>query len=297
MELSFNAEIYDYQSTDLTALVPEIGQPRIVRMDVQRQPDTRIHCVRSDGTVAIAIFDRTENVLCWLEVDTDGYVEDVAVLPGDSGDSEDAVYYHVRRVINGSTKRYLERWATEAQCQGGTVNRQADSHYVYSGAATTTITGLGHLEGESVVAWGGGRDLGTYTVTSSQITGLPVAVADAVVGLTYRARWKNAKFALSGSLGLSLLQPKKIAQLGLVLYNTHHQGLQYGPSFDALSDLPGIEDGTAVADDTVHATYDQESFEFDGEWDTDSRICLQAQAPLPVTILAAVATVETHDKH
>lgn len=298
MELAFNPESYDYTPTDLTALVTDlaVGNP-IVRLAVQRQPDTRIHCVRSDGTVAVALFDRTENVLCWLEVETDGAVEDVAILPGDEGEGEDRVYYMVRRTINGSTVRYHERWATEDECQGGSLNRQADSFLYYNGPAVTTIHGLGHLEGKSVVVWGNGKDLGEFTVSSARITGLAEPVSQAIVGLGYQARWKNAKFALSASLGLSLLQPKKVDQLGLVLRNTHYQGLQYGPSFDALSDLPLIEGGTEVDEDTVHETYDEEAFEFDGEWDTDSRICLQAQAPRPCTILAAVATVQSHDKH
>ena len=35
----------------MPAIVPRIGYPGIVRAAVQRQPDTRIHFVRSDGTV------------------------------------------------------------------------------------------------------------------------------------------------------------------------------------------------------------------------------------------------------
>lgn len=298
MELAFNPETYDYATTDLTALVTDLAVGNaITRLAVQRQPDTRIHCVRSDGTVAIALFDRTENVLCWFEVETDGFVEDVAVLPGDEGDAEDQVYYIVRRIVNGSTARYHERWAREDQCQGGAINRQADSFLYYNGPAVTAIAGLGHLEGKTVVAWGNGKDLGDYVVTAGRIEGLPEPVSQAIVGIGYRARWKNSKFTLAASLGLSLLQPKKIDQLGLVLRNTHYQGLQYGPSFDVLSDLPQVEGGAVVAEDTVHSTYDEEAFEFDGELDTDSRICLQAQAPRPCTILAAVATVQSHDKH
>jgi hypothetical protein len=298
MELAFNPEIYDYAATDLTALVPDIAKGnRFLGIAVQRQPDTRLHCWRQDGTVAMAIFDRTENVLCWFEVETDGVVEHVAVLPGDEGDEEDHVYYAVRRTINGSDVRYLERWAFESQCEGGALNRQADSFIVYSGAMTKTIGGLSHLEGEEVVVWGQGEDIGTYTVSGGQITGLAEYVTDAIVGLGYTAQWKNAKFAMAAALGLSLLQPKKVAQLGVILANTHHHGLQYGPSFDALSDLPDVEAGAEVADDTVHTTYDEMAFEFDGEWTTDARICLQAQAPRPCTLLAQVATVETHDKY
>lgn len=296
MEISFDPQDYEYGSVDLTLLIPEIGQPSITRMDVQRQPDTRIHCVRSDGTVAIGIIDRVENVLCWLEYETDGLVEDVCILPGASGQAEDQVYYLVKRTINGATKRYLEKWALESECVGGTTNKQADCHIVYSGASTTTITGLSHLEGETVVVWGGGKDLGTKTVSGGQITGLSEGVTSAIVGLAYTAQWKSAKLAYAANMGTALTQRKNIAHLGVILRNTHYQGLQYGPDFTNLDNLPLVSQGATIAADTVHSTLDEEAFEFERTWDSDSRLCLQAAAPRPCQILAAVISVETKDK-
>jgi hypothetical protein len=77
----------DYDANDLTVLIPEICEPSVSRMAVQRKPDTRIHCVLSDGTVAIAIYDRLENVLCWLDTETRAgdTIEDVAVPSRDPG--------------------------------------------------------------------------------------------------------------------------------------------------------------------------------------------------------------------
>lgn len=291
----------EYGSSDLTILCPEVTSAGVKRMAVQRQPDTRIHCVLDDGSVAIAVFDRLENVLCWLKFTTDGTVEDVVILPGDEGDAEDIVYYHVNRTIDGSTKRYLEQWALESQCTGSTLNRQADCFIVFTnstGSATTTITGLSHLEGESVVVWGNGKSLGTYTVSSSQITDLSESIANgssAIVGLTYTAQWKSTKLAYTMPIGL--LQKKRIPMLGVILKDTHYQGLQFGPDFSTLDDLPAVENGVAVSADTVHSTYDEEAFTFPGKWDTDSRLCLQAVAPKPCTILAAVIGIESHDKN
>jgi hypothetical protein len=55
----------DLSLANLCALVPEIGDPEIVRLAVQRQPDTRIHAVRSDGTVALCVLDKAEDVIGW----------------------------------------------------------------------------------------------------------------------------------------------------------------------------------------------------------------------------------------
>lgn len=308
MQVAFDAEDYEYGSVDLTAMAPEMGEPSIVRMDVQRQPDTRIHCIRSDGTVAILVFDPTENVLCWVEYETDGEVEDCVVLPGASGSNEDQVYYHVKRTINGSTKRYLEKWAKESECVGGTTNKQADCFATYSQSASSTISGLSHLEAESVVVWDNGKclrdssgNIATFTVSSGAITvtnaGSSYSATAGMVGLPYTAQWKSAKLAYAAGLGTALTQKKKLEHLGVILRNTHHRGLKYGPDFNNLSPLPEMSAGTAVAEDTVHTSFDKEPFEFEGTWDSDSRLCLQAQAPRPCTVLAAVVPVETHDKY
>lgn len=284
----------EYGAVDLTVLVPEITQGQVVRMAVQRQPDTRIHCVLNDGAVAISIFDKTENVLCWVRFETDGTVEDVAVLPGAVGSNEDKVYY----IVNRGGNRCLERWAEEDDCQGDTLNHQADSYIQYSGASTTTITGLGHLaDGESVVVWANGKNLGSYTIASSQITGLSEAVTSAIVGLSYSASYKSAKLAYASGLGTALTQKKRITHLGLILRRTHHEGVQYGNDLTTMYDLPVKENETPVADDTVHLNYDEEAVEFPGQWDTDARLCLKATAPKPAIVMAAILSVETHDKY
>lgn len=307
-EMAFGDSGIDYESTQLTALIPEIGDPGIVRMGLQRQPDTRLHCVRSDGTVCVLVFDRVEQVICWLEIETDGLIEDVVTLPGDVGDAEDFVYYQVARTIGGVTKRYLEKWAFEADCQGGAINKLADSFVQYSQAASATITGLAHLEGESVVVWDAGvcladadGDIATFTVTGAQITvthmGLERLATAGVVGLPYQAPWKSSKFVeLMDQPGGSLLDMQRVEELGLIMADVHAKGLKYGFSLVAseMNDLPEIENGTTVDPDAVRTDYAQQPFAPPGGWSTDQRLCLLAQAPRPVTVLAAIAKVQHH---
>lgn len=291
-EMSFDAGSYNYSSSDLTAIVPDVGAPSIIRMAVQRMPDTRVHCVRSDGKVAVLVFDKVENVSCWLLVETDGDVEDVVVLPGTA---EDSVKYTVKRTINGQTVRYHEKWALESECHGGATCKLMDSHITYSGVSTVIITGLSYLEGETVCVWGNSKDLGTYTVASGAIT-LSEAVTLAYIGLPYTAQWESSKLAVASQSGTPLTQKKRIDHLGLVLADTHAQGLRYGQDFDHLDDLPQTEGWATVDPDSIWDEYDADAFELNGEWDTDARLCLEAASPRPCTVLAAVIGVSGHDK-
>lgn len=299
-ELAIDPVLGDYASVDLTAIVPDLFENpedstvdrSIVDIGVQRLPDTRVHCVKADGTVGVLIFDKVEQVNCWINLTTDGLIEDVSILPGTP---EDQVYYSVKRTINGVTKRYLERWAVEADARGAAVTKLADAYLVYSGVAATTITGLSHLEGKTVAVWGNTEDLGTYTVNGGQIT-VSESVTYAVVGLPYTAQWQSAKLAYASQQGTALTQKKNVSGLGCVLVDTHAQGLKYGPDFTALDDLPLMEDGAAVDPDKIWSEYDKASFVFPGQWDTDSRVCLQAASPRPCTVSALVVTIETNEK-
>ena len=283
---------YNYEANDLTAIVPEIGTGGFRRIAVQRQPDTRIHFVRADGKVAILVYDRVEKVTCWILYETEGAVEDVVVLPGTT---EDRVYYTVAREIGGSTKRYREKWALESEAIGAARTILTDSTYVWTGAASATITGLSHLEGETVTVWANSKDLGTYTVASGQIT-ISEAATTAYVGLAYTARFKSAKLALGSATGNPLTQRQRLDHVGLVLANTHAQGIRFGQDFDNLDSLPLIEHGTDIDQDAIHGSYSEDSIELNGVWSTDTRLCIEAASPRPCTVLAAVITGAGHDK-
>jgi hypothetical protein len=305
-QLEIDPSSYDFKSTNLTAVIPEIGKPGIVRAAVQRQPETRVHFVRSDGTVALLQFDVNEQVVCWSEIETDGLIEDAVVLPSTANVEDDQVYYVVKRTINGSTVRYLEKWAYEVDCRpdsNGTLAacKLADSYVTYTGGAAT-ITGLSHLEGEQVVVWADGQDVGhdddlnlIYTVTGGQIT-LPTAAASVVVGLPYTATWQSTKLLqMQTQLGSPVGKYKTITGLSFLLADTHARGLQFGRSFTDMDDMPSIEEGSEVDGDSITVDYDNEQIIWPGDFSTDERVCLRAIAPRPCTVLAAVPEVTVNE--
>ncbi len=114
--------------------------------------------------------------------------------------------------------------------------------------------------------------------------------------LGYVAPFMSAKLAYAAQLGSALTQKKRISHLGLVLYDTYYQGVQAGQRLDALDGLPLVEASETVPPGTVWSQYDEPMIELAGEWNTDARLCLLAQAPAPCTVGAVVLGIETHEK-
>jgi hypothetical protein len=284
-ELQYDNVGSTYTPVDLTSIVPEICEPGVVRVAVQRRADTRLHFVRSDGTVALLVFDKAEDVKAWLPIETDGEVEDAFVLPGTE---EDKVYYSVKRVINGSTVRFLERWALQSECVGATLNKQADAFITFTANGSATITGLGHLEGETVVCWADGMDKATAVVAGGSIT-VSGTVTDGVVGLPYRARFRSVKLS-------QLTHAKKIDSVGFILADTHARGVTFGQDFDHMEPLPYVEDGEVVSPDKVWGDYEYANIPNDGTYLENTRLCIEANAPRPCTVVAAVLVVQDNGK-
>lgn len=310
--LKFELTANDYQLSDLTILTPDIGDPGFIKISVQRQPDTRIHFLRADGTVAVLLFDPAEDIKAWVEVETgdadgtNGVVEDIFVMPGDE---EDVVYYLVKRVINSVSKRYLEKWSVETNCIGGTYNDQADCFAMFiNNPASATVTGLSHLEGQTVVCWADGismddssGNIDTFTVSSGSITltheGSSYSASQGIVGIQYTSSFKSAKLPFAASLGTPLGHRQRISQIALMLVNTHNQGLEFGRSLTSgeFDNLPKVVAGTTVSSSDIHSSITIPPVTFPGNTSADERLFLRAKAPRPCTVSAAILGITTHD--
>src|SRR6185437_15071263 len=95
----------------------------------------------------------------------------------------------MNRTIGGATKRYIE--VLERPFDGD-IDDIEDAFFVdcglsYSGTAITTVTGLDHLEGQTVSVLADGGVVDGLVVSSGSIT-LPYSASKIHVGLPFTSR-------------------------------------------------------------------------------------------------------------
>lgn len=271
MELEYSLGSDNHKGRDLMMLNQSICIEGIKRIAVVRQPETRIIVVMNDGTARIYLFDHSENVAAWSRIDTpDGLIEDVVTLPGLV---EDEIYL----VVNRGGNRGLEKFAKLSEY----VDKHFDSFKSYVSPGTT-LTGLDHLNGETVGIWGDGVDQGDGVVSGGSLT--VSAYTNVTVGLRYNADYlsnKLGQYVPSGasSAASRLTKRARIVNMGVIAHNLYPDVLQYGPSFTELDSLPEYQE-----DDDLNQ-YDNTPFEFNGTHDSDSRVALRITGPCVIMAL------------
>lgn len=161
------------------------------------------------------------------------------------------------------------------------------------GAEVNTLSGLDHLEGESVRVYGDMTDLGTFTVSGGSISlGRNVSVAFA--GIPFRSRYKSLKLSYGGQKGTALAQPKAVKMMTAILYRCGAT-LKYGPRFDKLRPI-----NTRTSDvpwgQPVPLFTGEKEMPFDAVWSKDPRLAFECDGPAPATISGVIPQVETRDR-
>jgi hypothetical protein len=109
-DLAYSYTSDGFQGQDLTVLSSHLVRGYEIRdMALAQVPNSVLWIVRNDGNVIGFTYLPSQEVFSWHRHDTDGFFESVASVP--EGD-EDAVYFIVRRVINGFDRRYVERMSS-----------------------------------------------------------------------------------------------------------------------------------------------------------------------------------------
>ena len=282
--MTTNASTNRYQSREATLRNPDIAEDGITRIVYQEEPNSIAWIPRADGALIGATMEFSEEVTAWHHHFIAGsfgsgnaVVEDVNVIPTENGDE---LWLLVKRTINGGTKRYVELLKTREE---QTVEDCffLDSGLTYDGAATSTLTGLSHLEGETVSILGDGTTHPDRTVSSGQIS-LDRDVEKAVVGLSYNSTIKTLPLINQSRIGSGVGKQKRINKLVVRFRRTI--GAQVGGDEDHLDDLP-FRDSYDNMDEQVALFTGDMPINPNTALDTEGRMVIRQSLPLPMTVI------------
>jgi hypothetical protein len=277
---------------DLTRLNRDIaGSGGFKQIDFQVEPEPRIWAVREDGQVGVLVYDDLEQVMAWCRMVVDGYVESVCCLPGTP---EDEVYFVVRRTIDGSTVRYIEKLAPQAWDTLQEANRLHCS-LVYSGSSTSSLSGLDHLEArEDVYVWANGQQAGPFTVTSGAIADVGFEFTYAIAGLLYEGTYKSGRLNWGAAMGSAIATNKQIEKAGLILHQTAGGAVSWGGDLDDMETLPDREMESLTYDSAVQLFSEDREESVMGWTDRDSRLYIKMSTAGPATVLGIATTLKTN---
>ena len=290
-ELAYNFDSDGYIAPDLTILSENITLSGLIQIDYQQEPYSVVWGVRTDGKLVGMTYNRIQDVVAWHEHDfggTNAKCKSVAVIDIDT--SEDQVWVVVERTINGATKKYVE-YLTPSDFNSNIEEfHYVDSGLAYNGSATTTLTGLDHLEGETVKIIANGATHPDKIVSSGSIT-LDRSVTNAKVGLGYNSILKTMR--LDDGAGITdQTKTKRIYDVTVRFFET--VGAKVGPDEDNLDIIPFRDSSAAMTAPVPLFTGDKET-EFPSDYGTNGFVVVKQDQPLPTTILAIYARLEIYD--
>lgn len=286
-----------YQAPDMSILAEHITKGGITQFAHQQEPDSIVWMVRADGTLIGMTYRREEEVVAFHKHIIGGafsggqaIVESVATLPSETG--EDELYMVVKRTINGVTKRYVELMKP---FNFGSVTTGAffvDSGLAYSGSAVSSLSGLHHLQGETVSILANGASHADKTVADGAVA-LNVSTTVAAIGYGYNSIMETLRIESGSVDGTSQGKPKRIHGITVRLHET--VGAEVGSGVDKL-DRIYFRDSSMPMDQAVPLFTGDKDVEFEGGFDDDDRVYARQTQPLPMTILALFPRMNTFDK-
>ncbi|MCO1435448.1 hypothetical protein [Burkholderia multivorans] len=293
----------NYVSTDVTKLADHVTRGRsganngIMSLCFQQEPHSIVWAARADGQLLGCTYDEEagrSDVYGWhRHPDANGFVECVASMPAPDGASDD-LWLIVRRQINGQTVRYVEYLNPTLQDdESGAEAFYVDSGITYRGAPTTAISGLGHLEGETVAVLTDGAVHPSRTVVAGSIAlDWPASVVH--IGVPTKCRIQTMQLNAGAANGTAQGKTKRVANV--VTRFSRSLGGAVGPSFDD-SDLEPLNFRRPSN------RMDRAVPLFDGDmesawragYERQSWVCYQNDQPLPVTLLGFFPILDTQD--
>jgi len=222
-----------------------------------------VYIVNSDGTMAVYNTLASEDVQGFTEWVTDGDIISATVV-------DDLLYTYVKRTIGGVDTYFLEREDTAITTDSS-----------IGATSTDTLTGLSHLEGETIDVVADGAYKGEFVVSGGQVT--IDREADVIYGgLNFTPILETMPLNIPLQNGPNAALPKRIVRAGVELFEAN--GV--------------LVNGQRIADKTMGVDVFEPPSPKTGleriflqGWDVESTLTITQDEPVPMQILAVYLEV------
>ena len=156
----------------------------------------------------------------------------------------------------------------------------------------TTVSGLGHLEGQVVQVWADGANHPDRTVTSGAIT-LQVAASKVHVGLACDAVIQPMPIEAGSADGTAQGKTQRISRCGLRFHET--AGCRYGSDETAQLDRVELRSGSSNMDEELPLFTGDKVVSWPAGYEGPAIVTVVADQPGPCTLVAIMPQVTTND--
>lgn len=278
---------------DLTILARHLFENKNIKAWAYAQaPHSIIWTVMDDGSLISLTYMKEHDVWAWTRHESrcGATFEDVITV---AEGNEDAVYFIVRREVNGTWRRYIERMHTRV------MDTVADAFFVdsgltYRGSPTSTVAGLDHLEGEEVVALADGNVVRDLVVAGGSVT-LPISASVIHIGLSYTASLQTLDIDLGSVPRIGTVQGRKKSFSELVMRVEQTRGIFIGPRDGSRDDERSLVEykqrSTEAWNEAIQLYTGDIHITPHWDWTDGGNIWIKQFDPLPMTILAVMPDI------
>lgn len=303
-EMNFQFYINTFLAPDISLVSEHLTKSGIKQMDLALAPNQTVWMCRNDGLLVGMAYDKDQDICGWHGHQLGGsfdaagllppQVESVACIPSPDV-TRDELWVVVNRYINGASHRYVEvvpkYWEDGDSVANGVF---VDSSSSYSGVATTAITGLTWLKGQTVGVLADGSTHPDCVVDGTGKITLNRSASIVQVGLKYTSRGKTLRPEAGGGDGPAQGKLKRIHRVIFRFFQTVGMVLEANANGSPAIPEP-FRTSADRMDNPIALFSGDKRWAWEGSWDLEGQISWSQSDPLPSNILMVEAQLETQD--
>lgn len=287
-----------YAAGDMTILNPGILASGVTRLAYAQEPYATVWAVLGNGTAGALTYDRENQVMAWSRHEFGGAsasLLEIAAIPSPDGVIDD-LWVCVSRVVNGQTVKMIG-FLDASWDVGGDA---AEAFYVDAGVtqvgAAAVITGLAHLEGETVQVWCDGAFHPDCVVSGGQIA-LNGTYETRTAGLAAKSRGRTMRIEAGAADGTAQGRTKRYSHVKFRVYNSLAFLAGSDASLERLQDRVVFRTADMDAGGPVTPySGDTRALSWPSGHETDGYICFETDQAGPLTITGIWPIVQTNDR-